>query len=446
MLSVTQRELASGRIADYARPAELARPSRADGAPMRIAVFLENLPETGGGFQQALSTIEALTVGRPSPHEFVVFTPFEESCRWLRKHGIAAVRFTHRPFNLIDRWSATIVGNALMRRLRRLGFRRLGRHLDALLDDHGIDLALINDMGDVACCIGEHPFIATVWDLDHRDHPDFPEAYGDRVFERRERFLHITLTRAAAVIANSPSAARRISRLYQVDRSRIIELPFLPSLAVRRHAAGKGSMTVEAVRRKYCLPERYVFYPAYYAFSKNHLYLLEGLIELERRHGIVLEAVFCGGGDPGDQERVERQVQALGLGTRTHFLGLVPDEDVPPLYQGAAALVMPTYGGPTNLPPLEAVTLGCPVIYSDLAGCREQMGGAALYCDLYDPSSLADHLAGLLTDPALRARLRAAGDRLAAEIACIDYGERLARLLDDYAYVRRRWTWPEKFA
>jgi glycosyltransferase involved in cell wall biosynthesis len=443
MLSVTHHAHESTRAPISGRCCETGRGSQ---SRLRVAIFLESLPDTGGGFQQALSTVESLTSGRPTPHEFMVFTPFEQSRQWLLERGIEAVRFRHRPFNLIDRWSATVLGNAVLRRLRRLGFRRLGRHLDALLDDHDIDLALINDLGDVAWCIGDHPFIVTVWDLDHRDHPDFPEAYADRVFERRERFLRITLTRALAVIANSPSAARRIARLYQVDHSRIIELPFLPSLAVRRHAAGKGSMTVEGVRRKYDLPDRYVFYPAYYSFSKNHLYLLEGLLELERRYGIILQAVFCGGGDPGDQERVERQVQALGLTARTHFLGLVPDADVPALYEGAVALVMPTYGGPTNLPPLEAVTLGCPVIYSDLAGCREQMGDAALYCNLSDPSNLAGHLAALIRDPALLDRLRIAGGRLAAEIAMIDYSERLARVFDDYAYVRRRWAWPEKFA
>src|SRR5262249_60417747 len=132
--------------------------------------------------------------------------------------------------------------------------------------------------------------------------------------------------------------------------------------------------------------------------------------------------------------RAGGQAAARGLGPPPFSRALRPAEDVPPLYQGAAALVMPTYGGPTNLPPLEAVTLGCPVIYSDLAGCREQMGDAALYCDLFDPSSLADHLATLIRDPALRDRLRSAGDRLAAQIAKIDYAERLARLVDDHAY------------
>jgi hypothetical protein len=51
---------------------------------------------------------------------------------------------------------------------------------------------------------------------------------------------------------------------------------------------------------------------------------------------------------------------------------------VPALYEGAIALVMPSYGGPTNFPPLEAVVLCCPVVCCDLPGCREQMRDAAL--------------------------------------------------------------------
>ena len=102
-------------------------------------------------------------------------------------------------------------------------------------------------------------------------------------------------------------------------------------------------------------------------------------------------------------------MQALGLTERVHFLELVPDEDIPALYEGALALVMPAYNGPTNLPPLEAVTLGCPVICSDLPGCREQMGDAALYCNLTDVSSLADQLAALIQDSELLDHLRKAG-------------------------------------
>jgi glycosyltransferase involved in cell wall biosynthesis len=412
---------------------------------MRIALFLE-CPHNGTGeFQQALSTVEGLTRPGAMVHDVVVFTPFEQTRQLVSQHGFETVRFKQWGLGFLDRLSTTVLGGAILRRMRRFGLRRLGRHLDALLDDYGAELVVLTDQsGDAACRIGDHAFITTVWDTAHRDHPDFPEVYTNRTFEHRERIFGTTLVRALAVIVDSPSLARRLASLYQVDPNRIIELPFLPSLAVRRHAAGSGRATADGVRRKYGLPARFVFYPAYPAVDKNHLYLLTGLVDLERRHGIILHAVFCGGGEPVKWAMVKRQTQALGLTARAHFLGTVPDDDVPALYEAAFVLVMPTDAGPTNLPPLEAIALDCPVIYSDIPEFREQMGDAALYCDLADASSLADHLAALVQDTALRDHLRAAGCRLAAEIAKIDYSEMLKPVIDDFAYLRRRWAWPEK--
>jgi glycosyltransferase involved in cell wall biosynthesis len=411
---------------------------------MRIALFMESLPEVqNGGFKQSFSTIESLVHDKSKTHDFLVFTPFEQTRELLMKEGIRAIRFREGVFRLIDRWSATVVGSAVLRRLRPFGLPRLGRHLDALLDDYGVDLVVLNEITDSVLRIGDHPYIATVWDLSHLDCPEFPEAYADRAFQRRERQLANSLTRALAVIANSPSCARQIATVYKVDPARIVELPFVPARTVRRHAAGRGLATVEKVRHKYDLPDCYVFYPAYFTPFKNHLYILEGLFELERQHGIILNAVFCGGGGSAHRATVERQAQALGLTARVKFLGVVPDDDVPALYEGALAMVMPTYSGPTNLPPLEAATLGCPVIYSDLPAFREQMGDAALYCDLADVSTLANHLAALTHDPSLLAELQRKGRNLAVEIEKIDYRELLAPTFSNYAYVRRRWTWPE---
>jgi glycosyltransferase involved in cell wall biosynthesis len=65
-------------------------------------------------------------------------------------------------------------------------------------------------------------------------------------------------------------------------------------------------------------------------------------------------------------------------------------------YKNALALVMPTYFGPTNIPPLEAFHWGCPVCYSDLPGLREQVGDAAFLMDLEDPGSLAGIIGTIL--------------------------------------------------
>jgi glycosyltransferase involved in cell wall biosynthesis len=410
---------------------------------MRIALFFELVDDGTGGFREIFSKIESLTLKNTTKHEFVVFTPFEQTRERLLKEGIKAIKFTKRGLRLLDRWSATTAGYAVLRRLRRLGLKSLGRHLDALLEHYNIDLVIFTACGECPLRIADHPFIITIWDQFNRDLPEFPQVYTDRLFELLEKVPRAMLTRALAVIVESRSGADRIANLYHVDPRRIIELPFVPSLGVRRHARGGGLATVEMVSRKYDLPARYVFYPSFPAAEKNHLYLLEGLIALKRRHGIVLDAVFCGGGAPLDWVTVVRQVQALGLTAQVKFLGFVPDADIPALYEGALALVMPTYSGPTNLPPLEAVSLGCAAICSDLPAFREQMGDAALYCDLADVSSLADRVAALIQDPTLRDRLRKAGFKLAAEVAKIDYVERLAPILDNYSYVRRRWTWPE---
>jgi glycosyltransferase involved in cell wall biosynthesis len=410
---------------------------------MRIALFHEGFYDGTGLFQEALSKIKLLANKNTTKHEFVVFARFEETRQRLLNEGVESIRVKHRCLRLIDRWSATVVGSAVLRRLRQLGFKRLGRHLDALLDDQGIDLVLLTECNEIALRIGDHPFIITIPDQFNRDLPEFPEVYKGRRFEHYEKAPRATLTRALGVIVDSSAGARRIVELYHVDPARIIELPFLPAISVRRHAEGGGPTTVEMVRRKYNLPMRYVFYPSFPASVKNHLYLLEGLVALERKHGISLHAVFCGGGEPLEWETVKLQAQALSLSDRVKFLGLVPDEDVPAIYEGALALVYPGYCGPTNLPPLEAAILGCPVIYSDLPEFREQMGEAALYCDLTDVSSLADQLATLIQNPAVLEQLRKAGRGLCAEVAKIDYGERLGRFIDRYAYTRRRWAWPE---
>ena len=69
------------------------------------------------------------------------------------------------------------------------------------------------------------------------------------------------------------------------------------------------------------------------------------------------------------------------------LLGFVPSEDMRGLYENAATIIMPTYFGPTNLPPLEAWSLGIPLIYS--AHLTEQAGEAALLFDPDDSKDLA---------------------------------------------------------
>jgi glycosyltransferase involved in cell wall biosynthesis len=68
-------------------------------------------------------------------------------------------------------------------------------------------------------------------------------------------------------------------------------------------------------------------------------------------------------------------------------LGVVSDAELRALYESAGCFVFPSFYEGFGLPPLEALTLGCPVVASRAAALPEVLGDAAVYCD---PASAED--------------------------------------------------------
>ena len=135
---------------------------------------------------------------------------------------------------------------------------------------------------------------------------------------------------------------------------------------------------------------------------------MEGLSILEQRYGLKISAIFSGS-DKGNKRYLENHAKKLKIRDRIHFVGFVKNEEIIDLYQQSIALVMPSYFGPTNLPPLEAFQLGVPVLYSNQPGLRDQVGDAALLMDLKDPNSMALHLKKLIENKQLREQLIKSG-------------------------------------
>lgn len=401
---------------------------------MRVGFVLDESAEIGGGFQQSLSTIAAL---KDIPeHQIVVLTGRAENIEILEALGIEAHRYRF-PFYR-RRITAFLQRHPRARRL----FSRLPAFLacrlgsfDHILDDQKIDILVCFFLSSIPLYIDRKPFIATVYDLCHRQFCEFPEVSQSWEFSHRELIFNATLPRAIAILASSPLLAEDIARYYRVDLARIAILPFLPATHSRHPASLEE---VERVKVKYGLDKKYIFYPAQFWAHKNHVYILEGLKALEDTHGIRLLVAFSGS-DYGNRSHVEIVAQQLGLADRVRVLGFIPSEDVNALYTGCEALVMPTYFGPTNVPPLEAIVAGCPVIYSDTPDFRAELANAALYCDLNDPRSLADHLRLLLTDPAAALALRRAGEALLRRTTPQNYVEKFQEILNRFSYLRARW-------
>lgn len=192
------------------------------------------------------------------------------------------------------------------------------------------------------------------------------------------------------------------------------------------------------MREKYQIKTaHYIYYPAQFWAHKNHVYIIDALSIL-RSKGIYLTAVFSGS-DQGNLNNVLEYAKKTGVYDLVRYIGFAPEDEIYSLYKNALAVVMPTFFGPTNIPPLEAFEIGVPVIYSDLTGLREQVGDAALLCDLKDPNSLAVHLENLINSNELRQNLIEKGKRKLQEITSINRMEILDKIFSDYEVKLRCW-------
>ena len=94
--------------------------------------------------------------------------------------------------------------------------------------------------------------------------------------------------------------------------------------------------------------------------------------------------------------------------------GYVSDGELRALYEHAVALVFPSFYEGFGLPPVEAMTCGCPVIISDQPALVEVCADAALQCGTYDIDGLSRLMRLVHDNPVRRAAMISAGRARAA--------------------------------
>ena len=406
---------------------------------MKVCIFAGDYPEEVGGCytfaNQILTALREVQIN--SKHDFFLF------------------RFCLDPIQPIDRVTlpkpTTLIGNKLLAAarakgnafflpqlrtlLRRSKFfkREYERFKLHALRQEGIHLTLSLSP---TCLTTELPFITILWDLEHKRQPYFPEVSLAGEWSDRENHYLSLLQRAAIVITGTETGKAEIQQFYQVPTNRIKVLPFpTPEFSLNRPCAGQ-----KEILAKYSLEENYLFYPAQFWPHKNHVALLFAVKLLRDQYNLNFPVVFAGS-DKGNQSYVQKVACELGLAAQVKFLGFVPQADLASLYQNAFALTYMSFFGPDNLPPLEAMALGCPVIASRVTGAEEQMGDAALFFDLpFADKELALAIKSLHDNPCLRQSLIERGKKRAYSWTPTDYVKGLLNILDEMEVIRRCWN------
>lgn len=401
---------------------------------MRVGVFLDQHVLSGGGFRAALSAAKSISHRVSNDIEVVFFTNITENVEYLKSIGLEVNFFKLTRFQKL----VLICRRTITHRwfLKLFEILLLKNKFETFFLKNKIDLIYFTSPSEHALDCEEINYIITIWDTSHRDNPEFPEVRRFKEFEAREAKLFKVLPKAFAVVAESTRGKKDLVRRYGVDPRRIRILPFQGDINQIPFIKKNGFSNKHG---KVLIPEKdYIFYPAQFWSHKNHVYILNGLKILEKDFGIKLDCVFCGA-DKGNKNFVLKKIRDLDLSDRMHVHGFISDSDLIDLYKHALAVVMPTYFGPTNLPPLEAFQFGVPLIYSNLSHLTEQVRGAALLVDLHDAKSLAHNLNLLLNEPEVSKELIISGAKKIKELQKYDHGQELLSLFKLFGTISSTW-------
>ncbi len=237
------------------------------------------------------------------------------------------------------------------------------------------------------------PALSTIHDLMHRYEPHFPEVTAKGEYDKRERHYRTMCRWAKGIVVDSEIGRKQVSESYNIKPQVIHVLPFVaPANSLRASA----SCLSDEIRY---LPRKFILYPAQFWQHKNHRILIIALALLRKKIPD-LHLVFTGTQKNG-YSLLQSLIYNLNVKQNITFSGYVSDQDMTGIYRRARAMMMPTFFGPTNIPPLEAMAHGCPTAVSDVYGMRDQLGHAALYFNPHSAQDVARIMEQLWCDDSL---------------------------------------------
>jgi glycosyltransferase involved in cell wall biosynthesis len=149
---------------------------------------------------------------------------------------------------------------------------------------------------------------------------------------------------------------------------------------------------------------------------KNHEKLIKAYSLLKARHGQILPLVLAGARGWLMQD-FEKELDSLNLKKDIIILGYIDDPTLQWLYQNCFAFVYPSLFEGFGLPVLEAMSLGAPIISSEVTSIPEIVGPAGILVNPLSEKAIYDAMSKLAKYGELRMDLKRAAIRQASQFS-----------------------------
>lgn len=256
------------------------------------------------------------------------------------------------------------------------------------------------------------PVVLTVHDLLPITHPaDHPGLRSTMV-----RWLTPgSVLKARAVLTVSHTMREEIARCYPSAADRIFAV-YNGAEHGFFHPLEAPADAPSPVQERLGINGEYLLYLGAITERKNLAVLLRGFerfVRARKTRPVLVIGGMCRA--PGLLAELRELARALGIEPLVRFAGFLTEDEYRDLLQRASLFVAPSRGEGFDLPPLEAMACGIPVVASDIPVHRELFEGWCKTFSTNDPADLADALERLWDDGPERVRLSALGRERALE-------------------------------
>jgi alpha-1,3-rhamnosyl/mannosyltransferase len=229
-----------------------------------------------------------------------------------------------------------------------------------------------------------------------------PEFHQPANVAAEKRFAECIWKRASGLVAVSESTRRNAVQVLGLNPETIQVI--YPGVAGAYFEA--ASEAAASARSRYGLHKPYALYVGTVEPRKNLDRLLDAWQTLPATIREQYDLVMAG---PEGWQSVQTMARLRLATAGIRYMGYVPEPDLPGITAGATVFVYPSLYEGFGFPVAQAMAAGVPVITSHVSSLPEVTGGAAVLIDPQSPAELRDALDRLLTSPAARMHMAAAG-------------------------------------
>ena len=382
---------------------------------IRVALVVLSDPKSGGAFGYESNLVEAIKNLKNPNFDFVLYAPKKLASEVKNRFPNLSV-FSYKN-NLVTLFFLSL-RNSLQgyKLLKTIGLRH--GNIERSFFRNKVSLAYFLSPNSIALDLVDTPMINTVWDLGHRDIPEFVEITGDRHFEERELYFRQVLPKSFRVVVDTQQTLERIETCYGMLRKRII----VGGLAAASFQDLDGEHENDH--------EQFILYPAQFWPHKRHILLLRAF------QYVCIENPNCKliltGGDKGNLQHVKDAALQMGIIDRVIFTGFIEISELGHLMKTAHCLVFPSQLGPSNIPPLEAAMMGTPSLISNIHSDPDLLHPLIRVVPYQDPKVWAREIIDVLSCPKPHVqKMNLASSNLIPEII---------NSLSDFQVLRSEWA------